>query len=131
MRMEKAMKYTNHKPPNNKGRFSKESFKNIFITSLKVKLVLACFFIQGCAVTNHSWKTTMWNDELNQLQEFSLDMTEGTCFTDGKVVYLWVNDKYSKEKVLVAVPVGDWVMTDGPGQIPVIRNEYKPVGSKL
>ena len=40
----------------------------------------------------------MWYDEKNQLQEFSLDMTKGTCFTDGEIVYLWVEDKYSKEK---------------------------------
>lgn len=73
----------------------------------------------------------MWNDNLNQLQTFSLDMTEGTCITDGEVVYLWVKDKYSNEKVMVAVPIGDWVISDGPGQIPVFRRKYTPAGKKL
>ena len=80
--------------------------------SLIIYLFIGSLLIsQECEEPVNIW-FKISNDQANSNygQVIALDMSNGQSYTDGKFIYLVLNDANTKEQVILTFPIGFWVV---------------------
>ena len=78
--------------------------KNILIVLVRL---IGVTFSQDCAEPIDVW-FKISNDSKTYGQVIELDMSKGYAGTDGKYLYLYINDLTNKEGIVIMFPIGYW-----------------------
>jgi len=95
--------------------------KNIFITLVTL---IGFIFPQDCEEPINVW-FKISNGEKDYGKLLTLDMSSGFATTDGLFIYLIVQNKETKEDLVVSFPIGYWTVDKIDKKIPKQEKQKK------